>query len=645
MTNIKILIAIIVTCVSFMIATQWFAYHSHYAAWLGSSVLTVLGHNIYAPWKIIIWAYQLNFKSALLRQSIMIITAGSVVLMFIGLVLNKWGNKKNSITYGSSRFATLEDIKKANLLEDKGVFLAQLPNGKYLRHDGFENVAVVAPPRKKKGVSILIPTLLSWTESVVAYDVRSEAWIQTSGYRSKFSHAIYWNPTDPASACNNPLLEVRMGEYEIRDIQTIVDVILDPTGKEATRSHWKLTAFTLLVTVILHCLYAEKDKTLSGVQNYLNEPGIKIRDKLMIIQNTLHLGDKPHPAIPSMVQEMLNKPDEELGSVVSTANSHLNIFRDPIVQRITSRCDFNIKDLMHSDHPISLYISVPPSDRARTLPVIRMLLNQIFGALTQDKVSPGKPHYKHRLLMALDEMPTLGRLEALQSSLAYFGGYGIKTLLIMQGLDQLASVYGNEHSIWSSVDVKVVYAANDNKTANYFSVMSGPKTETRAQTNLSGSRLSLWLGQKSVSSQETARPLLTHGEILQLPKDDALIFVSSTPPIMAKKFSYLNNKLFSDRVLPEIILKPYADLYEDVPIRTLSPWASLPEIPKPVIKKERKRRQKNKSEDIFQEDEVPMLDVIEEEYMENFGEELSDSLPQEDMVSTVNDGHDKSWLV
>ena len=44
-----------------------------------------------------------------------------------------------------------------------------------------------------------------------------------------------------------------------------------------------------------------------------------------------------------------------------------------------------------------------------------------------------------------------------------------------------------------------------------------------------------------VSRQETARPLLTPGEVMQLPPADELVLVSGVPPIRAKKVRYFED--------------------------------------------------------------------------------------------------------
>jgi type IV secretion system protein VirD4 len=67
--------------------------------------------------------------------------------------------------------------------------------------------------------------------------------------------------------------------------------------------------------------------------------------------------------------------------------------------------------------------------------------------------------------------------------------------------------------------------------------------------NYAGHRLSPWLGHLMVSRQETARPLLTPGEVMQLPQSDELVLVSGLPPIRAKKARYYEDRRFTARVL------------------------------------------------------------------------------------------------
>ena len=202
---------------------------------------------------------------------------------------------------------------------------------------------------------------------------------------------------------------------------------------------------------------------------------------------------------------MLNKSGNELSGVFSTAMACLGLYRDPVVARSTSDSDFRIADLMNADAPVSLYLVVPPSDLSRTRPIIRLMLNQIGRRLTESMQVGGKTAYKHRLLLLLDEFPSLGKLEFFETALAFIAGYGLKAFLIAQSLNQLEKAYGPHNSILDNCHIRVTYAANDDKTARRISDLLGQATERKLQRSYSGS--GLLLSHRSESEQEYARPL------------------------------------------------------------------------------------------------------------------------------------------
>ncbi|MCK5748395.1 MAG: type IV secretory system conjugative DNA transfer family protein, partial [Oricola sp.] len=235
----------------------------------------------------------------------------------------------------------------------------------------------------------------------------------------------------------------------------------------------------------------------------------------------------------------------ERSGVLSTALSHLTLFRDPLVARITGASDWRIADLKGANKPVSLYLVVPPSDISRTRPLMRLLLNQIGRRLTERLDGAAQ---NRKLLMMLDEFPALGRLDFFESALAFMAGYGVRAYLIAQSLNQIEKAYGPKSSILDNCHVRVAFAANDERTAKRISDALGTATELRAQKNYAGHRLAPWLAHVMVSRQETARPLLTPGEVMQLPRDEAVALVAGVPPIRAKKLRYYEDANFMGRV-------------------------------------------------------------------------------------------------
>ncbi|NKB53748.1 MAG: IncP-type conjugal transfer protein TraG [Rhizobiaceae bacterium] len=568
----QIIVVFAVVIATTWAATQWAAHMLGYQDGLGPAWFTLGGTPVYPPHRLYQWWYAFDaYAPEVFVKAGMLAAAGGVFGIIIAVIGSLWRARQdnNVITYGSSRWAQPQEIRDSGLFKPKGVFLGRYQKN-YLRHDGPEHVMAFAPTRSGKGVGLVIPTLLSWTSSAVIHDIKGENWQLTAGWRSQFSHCLLFNPTDPASAKFNPLLEVRRGDNEVRDVQNIADILVDPEGSLEKRNHWEKTSHALLVGAILHVLYAEEEKTLARVSTFLSDPDQPFERTLKHMMTTNHLGRddvyRVHPVVASAARELLNKSENERSGVLSTAMSFLGLYRDPTVAKVTSASDWRIADLMDAPRPVSLYLVVPPSDIARTKPLVRLILNQTGRRLTeqlaQNNESDAGKSRKHQLLMMLDEFPALGRLDFFESALAFMAGYGIRAFLIAQSLNQIDKAYGEYNAILDNCHVRIVFATNDERTARRVSDSLGTATQLRAQKNYAGHRLAPWLSHVMVSRQETMRQLLTPGEVMQLPPDKEVVMLSGQPPIKASKLRYFEDQNFAGRVLPPPVLQadgPYQD--------------------------------------------------------------------------------------
>jgi type IV secretion system protein VirD4 len=547
----QICAALGIVLVTMWAATQWVAWKLGFQPQLGPPWFVLIGGlPVYYPPAFFWWwlVYDV-YAPKIFMQGACIAASGGILSMQVAFVMSIWRAReaRTAATYGSARWATASEVQTAKLMGPDGVVLGRFGR-QYLRHNGPEHVLCFAPTRSGKGVGLVVPTLLTWPGSCIVHDIKGENWNLTSGFRAVHGRVLLFDPTNRRSAAYNPLLEVRRGEWEVRDVQNIADVLVDPEGALEKRNHWEKTSHSLLVGAILHVLYAEENKTLAGVANFLSDPKRKIEATLDAMMTTAHLGNSgPHPVIASAARELLNKSENERSGVLSTAMSFLGLYRDPVIAQVTRQSDWRISDLVEGRQPASLYLVVPPSDISRTKPLIRLILNQIGRRLTEDLDAQ---KHRHRLLLMLDEFPALGRLDFFESALAFMAGYGLKSFLIAQSLNQIEKAYGPNNSILDNCHVRVCFATNDERTARRVSDALGMATELRAMKNYAGHRLSPWLGHLMVSRQETARPLLTPGEVMQLPPDDELVLISGCSPIRAKKVRYFEDERFRERVIP-----------------------------------------------------------------------------------------------
>lgn len=477
---------------------------------------------------------------------------------------------KKSNVHGSSEWASYDDLKKAGLIDnDEGIYIGGFLNKKtkcieYLRDNSNSVTIICAPPQSGKTAGIVIPNLLSWPQSAFVYDIKGELWRSTARFRKEQLGQIVlkFDPSsDDGSSCQiNPLLQVRIGKKEVKDVQDIVNILSDPDGLRED-AHWKAAAESFLVGAILHTLYARKDKSLPGLMYMLSDPERDIEGVLNAMLNTIHdpnhvFGWKnpntgepiyTHSTISSVAREMLNKSEGERSSVISTAMRFLKLYHDPIVANNVRGNSFLISDLMNNDKPVSLYLSISPSDKSRVRPLLRLIINQMFTRFLENAESQDErnlSNYKHKLLLMLDEFPSLGKMDELKASLAYVSGYGIKPIIVTQDIKQIYEIYGNQTSFLGLCKNKIGYAANDETTARMISKWTGVSTVRKESKSFSGNNFD----NVSKGMTEVSRYLLTEDEVMRLDKDDLIISIENMKPIYGKKTFYYNDPVFKNRV-------------------------------------------------------------------------------------------------
>jgi type IV secretion system protein VirD4 len=557
---------------------------------LGSPLLSLGPIHLYAPWAWIPWAIQWSSAGgaaeAAFRRGYWILFGGiAATAIGVGVWRFRLVRSLNAGTehiHGSARFATAEEIVKAGLIgRGAGVYIGGFVDPKigtvnYLRHDGPHHVIAIAPTRSGKGVGLVLPTLLAWPGSALVYDIKGENWALSAGWRTSIGQRCLRFEATALSGCHrfNPLAEIRLGtDYEVSDVQNIVAMIVDPDGK-GMNDHWAKTGSALLVGSILHVLYeAVNDQhptpSLGDVADFLSDPSRTIEETFNVMLEAIHdpsgsrgWDNGTHPVIAGSARDMLNKSSNEASGVLSTAMSFLTLYRDPIVRGNTSASDWCINDLVNGEAPASLYLVVPPSDKDRLKPLIRLVINQILRQLTRDmKFENGASvrSYKHRLLAMIDEFTSLGRLPIFEESLAFMAGYGIKAYLIIQDISQLNAAYTRDEAIIANCHVRVVYAPNKPETAEWISKLTGEQTVQHLSVSVSGDPSGFGKRSMSQSAQLVKRPLMTADEVARLPgpetdaqgrivkAGDMLVFIAGMRPIYGKQILYFLDPVFSER--------------------------------------------------------------------------------------------------
>jgi type IV secretion system protein VirD4 len=581
-----------------IVATQFLATKFNYQSALGSPLVRTGRGGLYQPFAWMIWGWHNSTsEDPRIRRPLffgeMVICGGSFLCVVVFFLMTNRRSRElmegSEDLHGSARWANEADIERTGLAAaTQGVYVGAWGRENtsrihYLRHNGPEHVLAFAPTRSGKGVGLVIPTLLAWSESAVIYDIKGENWAKTSGFREQMGHLCFkFSPVEEVSSRFNPLAEVRTFTLrDVSDAQNIAEMIIRSGQDSPMERHWEDAAASLTTGMVLHVCYEaaieKRIACLADLSHVFTKPGCNFRDTLSDLLNFLHdpgykhqwrmpTGEltATHPVVKEKVQEMLDKEDKELSGVLSTAKTALALYSDPLVARNTSASDFTISDLVNHVRPISLYLVVPPSDKIRLRRLIRLMFTMVVNRLTEQMAFEGTEQRRneHRLLLLIDEFPSLNRMEIFADALSYMAGYGIKAYLITQDIRQITDAYGRNESIVSNCHVRIAFAPNQVETAELLSKMTGTQTVQKASYNFSGSRFSPVMGHINASVDHVERPLMTPDEVLRLKPPEKvsdgdaekivapgqmLIFVSGQFPILGTQMLYFLDPTLSAR--------------------------------------------------------------------------------------------------
>jgi type IV secretion system protein VirD4 len=298
MTPTKLLIGQILIVFAIVIAgvwasTQWAAAMLAYQPELGLPWFVLRHWPVYYPWALFDWWYHFDAYAPHVFAKAGMLAGTSGFLGFLTAVFGSlWRARQSNkvTTYGSARWASRRDIRRAGLFGDHGFMLGTMGE-QYLRHDGPEHVMAFAPTRSGKGVGLVVPTLLTWTGSTVVHDIKGENWTLTAGWRANSRTAC--SSTRPIWLQPITIRCWRSGAASTRSATSRTS----PTSSSIPKARWnaatigRKTSHSLLVGAILHILYAEEEKTLARVA-FLSDPQRSFRRHAARMMTTNHLGDE-----------------------------------------------------------------------------------------------------------------------------------------------------------------------------------------------------------------------------------------------------------------------------------------------------------------------------------------------------------------
>jgi len=466
-----------------------------------------------------------------------------------------WIFEDKRALHGNARFASQRELEAAGLFSKKGGIVLGKWDDKFLVFSGQEFVMVAAPTRSGKGVSIVIPNLLNWQESVVVLDLKKENYLMTSGWRQKvLKQAVYlfdpfestgktsrWNPLDRVS--RNPYLMVA-------DVLQIAQIFY-PSNPGDKNRFFQDTAQSLFMGLALYLIETKHERITvgeifrqgSGYGRPLNE---HVKD---IIEKNPNLSY----ACSGALSRVLSAPGETLGNIKATFDSSLLIFSIPTVDWATSASDFDVSEIRRQKMSVYFGISVDKIGLGQRL--INLFFTQLINlntrVLPEDDLT-----LRYQCLVINDEFTAPGRLDVILKGVAFIAGYNLRLMTIIQSTSQLSdpNLYGREgaETLLANHAVRVIFPPTTDKEAKEYSEMLGAYTKdvTSVSSNRSGKSLvSLHDAVSSGSNtSEQRRALLLPQELKRLKKDVLIVEKQGVNPAKAIKAFYYKERIFLDRL-------------------------------------------------------------------------------------------------
>lgn len=450
-----------------------------------------------------------------------------------------------STAYGSAAWGS-----ETALRQPRGLVVGKSRRGEeMLRYAGEGHLLTVAPTRSGKGVSAVIPTLLTYQGSLVVTDLKGENWAVTARARRLMGQRVM--ALDPFGAATtafqgaafNPLDRIDPCRADaIDDARALADMLVIPDGREAKEAFWDEEARALLVGLILHAASATDpaERSLITMHGMLSRGPRQFTALLREMASSTAGGG----AVARAAAQIAQKGPRERAAVLSTAQSHTHFLESPRMAAVLGETRMPPDRAGAPSAPSSVYLILPPEH----LDGYRRWLRLMIGSAIQRQIRR-RQSGRTRTLYLLDEFAHLGRLRPVEQGMTLASGYGATFWILVQSLAQLRGIYGEGAStILANADVLQAFGITDYETAEHLSRLVGDTTVAVSAASTSRGvthgRLSHHQTGTGVTHSERGRRLITADEVRLMGADRSLLIVRGMPPLSARRADYRRDRLF-----------------------------------------------------------------------------------------------------
>ena len=406
------------------------------------------------------------------------------------------------------------------------------------------HVCVFAPTGVGKGVSCVIPHLLTNTDSCVALDFKGELTKKTAAARRRMGHKVvildpYRVVTDEPDTFNPFDFIDPESELAIDDCRDVAEALVVRTGQEK-EPFWNDAAETWLTGMAAMLLFLKPKVTanLAELKTLLSDTTLREQAVKRMIDSEAWDG-----VLSRLGLALTHSKDKELNSTLTSTLRHLRFVDSPAITANTHTSSFDPTNLVTGK--MTIYLVLPPDRMRSEAGLLRLWVSSMFRAVIRHGLQE-----THKVNFVLDEAASLGRMEAIDDAIDKYRGYGIRLFLYYQSLGQLKKCFPDDQGqTLLSNTTQVFFGVNDQPTEDYVSSRIGEQTiaigsggsSTGGSSSSDGksgttSTSSSW--NRSDNWQQHGRKLLKPEEVSGLSPRIAITLSPDAPPMWTTLIRY-----------------------------------------------------------------------------------------------------------
>jgi type IV secretion system protein VirD4 len=471
---------------------------------------------------------------------------------------------KRRLLYGDARLATIDELREAGLLRDDQAddkypsLIVGMVSGKYLLWRSQQFLFLGAPTRSGKGVSMVIPNLLHYRDSVICLDVKKENFLMTSGFRHQSGQEVHCfapDSEDCVSAGWNPLDYIRDDPlFRVGDISKIANSLYPILLEDV----WGASAQEAFIGMVMYIMETAKFAANLNLDTISKLPDMAacFRDEDAFREHVETRNDyEPlSDEALSYLWPFVRTSDKQRASVMISFKKPLGIYRDPITALATKTSTFDLRDVRRKR--MTIYVCVNPSNLARFEQLLNLFFEQALN-LNMQTLPDDDPSLKYQCLVLLDEFPAAGKLLIVEKASGYAAGYNMRLVIIAQSVSQLKDqrLYGEQGSktLLTNMGMVSCFAPRDQDDAESYSRMLG--TSTVKGRSISRP-LGFGTGTQSESISDQRREVLLPDEVKNMGQNSVLLSIENVRTALVIKIRWYEQPVFKSRANLPLPLVP-----------------------------------------------------------------------------------------